>query len=103
MLAEKMFAFALMGSEWVLWLLVFMSALCIAIAIERTLFIRQQSTPMNSLQDALTKYLSGGEHNDFSKALSSLKGLEANILKAGLEANEKGGSQSAEDIGASIQ
>jgi biopolymer transport protein ExbB len=97
MLAEKMFAFALMGSEWVLWLLVLMSAMCIAIAIERALFLRQQSTPLNSLQNALTKYLGGGELTDFSKSLADLKGMEASILQAGLEASEKGGASSAED------
>ena len=97
MLAEKMFAFALMGSEWVLWLLVLLSALCIAIAIERFLFIRQQSTPLPSLQDSLTKYLGGGSLEDFSKTLQTMKGMEASILKAGVEASEKGGTTSAED------
>ena len=97
MLAEKMFAFALMGSEWVLWVLVAMSALCIAIAIERALFLRQQSTPLHLLQEALTKFLGGGAEKEFSTALSDLKGMEANILKAGMVANEKGGEKSAED------
>jgi len=97
MLAEKMFAFALLGSEWVLWVLVAMSGLCIAIAIERLLFLRQQNTPMEPLQQALTKYLGGGQHKEFTTSLASLKGLEANILQAGLEAHEKGGSTSAED------
>ena len=97
MLAEKMFAFALMGSEWVLWVLVLMSALCIAIAVERSLFLRQQSTPLDALQNALAKYLGGGEIQEFRTTLSSLKGMEASILNAGLEASEKGGATSAED------
>ena len=29
MLEEKMFAFAMLGSEWVLWLLVLLSAACL--------------------------------------------------------------------------
>jgi len=97
MLAEKMFAFALMGSEWVLWLLVIMSAMCVAIAIERMLFLRQQNTPIGILHEALTKYLSGGEQKEFSDSLTKLKGMEASILRAGLEAKEKGGALSAED------
>ena len=75
MLAEKMFAFALMGSEWVLWVLVAMSALCIAIAIERALFLRQQSTPLHLLQEALTKFLSGGAEKEFSTTLAT-KGMK---------------------------
>ena len=35
MLQEKMFAFALLGAEWVMWLLVILSIVCITVAAER--------------------------------------------------------------------
>ena len=50
MLEEKMFAFAMLGSEWVLWLLVLLSAACLTVAIERMLFLHQHRTPLDKLQ-----------------------------------------------------
>ena len=97
MLEEKMFAFAMLGSEWVLWLLVLMSAVCITIAIERSIFLYANTTPVQVLQEALTKFLGGGRQEDFQKQLSDVKGIEASVLRAGLEANQKGGVHSAED------
>lgn len=97
MLEEKMFAFAMLGSEWVLWLLVAMSAVCIAIAIERSLFIRSHSTPLSILQPAFTKFLSGQSLSEFQKLVQESKGIEASVLAAGLEAHHLGGTSAAED------
>ena len=37
-LTQKLLAFTLLGAEWVLWLLIFLSVISLAIAIERGLY-----------------------------------------------------------------
>ena len=39
MLAKAMLNFALLGAEWVLWLLVGLSLACIAIGLERFIYL----------------------------------------------------------------
>ena len=97
MLEEKMFAFAMLGSEWVLWLLVLLSAACVTVAIERTLFIRQNRTPLDKLQRALSGFLEGDSQNAFSTNLKNLSGIEASVLQSGLSAHQRGGHAAAEN------
>lgn len=97
MLEDKMFAFAMLGSEWVLWLLVLLSAVTITIAVERSIFLSTKTTPLQVLEKALTKFLGGGSQEEFHQHLTETKGIEASVLKAGIEANQKGGVHSAED------
>ena len=97
MLEEKMFAFAMLGSEWVLWLLVVLSAICITIAIERVLFVSKNRTAITALQPLLSQFLEGGSSAAFRSGLKNLNGIEARVLRAGLEAHQSGGPASAEN------
>ena len=72
MLEDKMFAFAMLGSEWVLWLLVALSAICITIAVERVIFVSQNRTSMSSLQPILIQFLEGGSSESFHNDLNTL-------------------------------
>ena len=38
-LEERMNAFALLGAEWVMWLLVGLSVICVALAVERAIYL----------------------------------------------------------------
>jgi biopolymer transport protein ExbB/TolQ len=97
MLQEKMFAFAMMGGEWVLWLLVGLSALCIAVAVDRGIYRKLNSTAMNRLQESIGRFIEGGSKDELGASLASMKGIEARVLKAGLEAADKGGIAAAEE------
>ena len=97
MLEEKMFAFAMLGSEWVLWLLVLLSAACVTVAIERVLFLAKSRTPLDKLQQTITSFLEGESTESFSKNLQELKGIEANVLQSGLRAFQRGGHTAAEN------
>ena len=97
MLEEKMFAFAMLGSEWVLWLLVLLSAACVTVAIERVLFLKQNRTPLDKLQRSLSGFLEGDSKETFSASLNNLEGLESSVLQSGLSAHERGGHTAAEN------
>ena len=98
MLQEQMMSFALMGGEWVLWLLVLLSVLCLTIAVERFIFSVKNQTPLSKIQPILTRFLGGGETAACAKELQELTGMEARILAAGLEAAQSGGAEAASEV-----
>ncbi len=86
MLAKTMLNFALLGAGWVLWLLVALSLLCVAVGVERVVYFVVNRTPTAKFELAVGKYLGGGERSDLEQSLSSLGGIEARVLLAGLHA-----------------
>jgi len=97
MLQEKLMSFALMGGEWVLWLLVLLSILCLTVAVERLIYSFLNSTPRYKLQEAITAFLQGGDTSEFKKHVSEMKGMEARVLHAGVESGQQDGPAAAED------
>jgi biopolymer transport protein ExbB len=83
-------SFALLGAEWVLWLLVAMSVLCIAISIERAWFLSRDSSDHASLGTAVNTFLGSGDKNAFDAKLEHISGVESRILKAGVEVCDLG-------------
>lgn len=96
MLEEQMLAFALLGAEWVLWLLVVLSLVCFGIAIERGLYLFTNRTRADALAAALSAFLKSGDLPSFRKALDQVGGVEARVLAAGADAAE-GGVDAAEE------
>lgn len=87
MLQEKMLQFALGGAEWVLWLLVVLSVVCVAIAIERGIYLTLNAAPRQAFESAVGAYLTGGKRSETETALGRLKGMEARVLLAGFSAS----------------
>lgn len=90
MLQDGMMSFALLGADWVLWLLVLMSVLCIAISIERAAYLLRDGTDRARLQSAFDEFLKGGESSGLRHRLGQLTGYEARVLSAGLELSRLG-------------
>jgi biopolymer transport protein ExbB len=86
MLQEKMLLFALGGAEWVLWLLVVLSVICVAIGLERALYLALNVTPRGPFEDAVGAYLKGGSRSEVERSLGSMKGVEPRVLLAGFVA-----------------
>jgi biopolymer transport protein ExbB/TolQ len=84
-LQEGVLQFALLGAEWVLWLLVGLSLACIALSIERAIYLLSDGTDRSRLAAAVNTFLSDGDAAGFAKKLRELKGFEARILAAGVE------------------
>lgn len=101
MLQDGMMAFALLGADWVLWLLVIMSVLVVAISFERTLYLMRDATDRRGLQAAFDEYLNGGQSEGFRARLGALSGYQARVLTSGLDLAALGGSEAAEKAMAS--
>jgi len=84
-LEDGMMAFALLGAGWVLWVLVALSIGVIAISVERWYVLGRDNAPREALQQAVDGFLDNGDRDSFSGALAEMQGLEARILKAGVE------------------
>jgi biopolymer transport protein ExbB len=97
LLGQKLLSFALLGAEWVLWLLVGLSVVCVAVAIERAIFASLNRTPKAPLEKALATFLKGGSAQDLVQALAGMKGIEARVLQAGMESAAEGGAEAAEE------
>jgi len=96
MLEQKMLQFALYGAGWVLWLLVALSVLVFAVALERALYVILNSAPRAAFEEAMGAYLGGGSREDLERRLTGMRGLEPRVLLAALTAAKKAPS-AAED------
>ena len=85
MLEEGMLSFALLGAGWVLWLLVGLSIGCIAVTAERVFVLTRDNTDRAGLSKAIQDFLASGDHAVLKGKLTSLPGLEARVIAAGLE------------------
>lgn len=90
LLQDGMMAFALLGAEWVLWLLVALSVLVIAIALERAVYLSRDATDRTKLQQAFDSFLRGGPAPAFQEQLGSLEGYQARVLGSGMELAARG-------------
>jgi len=93
-----MLAFALLGAGWVLWLLVALSVICVGVAVERAIYLVMNTTPGADLQAALARFMARGDRGAFQKDLDGMKGVEARVLAAGLEAAKHGPDAAEEAI-----
>lgn len=84
MLIERLLKVALLGSEWVLYLLIGLSVLSFGTMVERWVFFRKRRDNLTVLREKLTQHL---EDNDLPGAISLLeksRSLEAQVVRAGL-------------------
>ena len=81
---------ALLGAEWVLWLLVVASVLSIAVMIERALYFRRRRTDLQGMQGRLKKGLEEGQRDELIHSFEADPSVEARVAVAGLKTVEQG-------------
>jgi biopolymer transport protein ExbB len=91
---EQLFLkFALLGAEWVLWLLVILSILSVAVMIERWQYYRQRRVNMAALLDAVREAARGGE---LDEEFATSQALPAQVARRGIAEAENGAQAAAE-------
>ena len=80
-----MMSFALLGAGWVLWLLVLLSIGCIAVSLERAVYLIRDRADAGGLASAVNGFLSSGDVSGLRSALGQVGGFESRVLSAGLE------------------
>jgi biopolymer transport protein ExbB len=95
-ITEAFKGFALLGAEWVMWVLAALSVISIAIMIERAMYFAGQRPNVASLIADLRKALAGGDHAAASKRVENAKGVTAAVARAMLADAELGPTSAAE-------
>ncbi len=79
MLIERLLKVALLGSSWVLYLLLFLSVLSFSTMVERYLYFRRNSGDFESLRRQLRNTLQEGDLGAAEKLLAASQAVEARV------------------------
>jgi biopolymer transport protein ExbB/TolQ len=90
MLTEFLLEFALLGAEWVLWILVILSVATVAFTIERILFFRRQDVAVDQLRVKMEERLEAEDYEAAAELLVGRDTMEARVVLFGLRDREKG-------------
>lgn len=80
----------LFEAGWVLWVLVGLSAISLAIALERWVFLLRRRIDVPALRDELGHLLANAQIDRAIELLSKFDTLETNVVLSGLRAHHKG-------------
>ena len=89
-LTERILGVTLLGSEWVLWLLIGLSLLSVTIMVERGIFLAAGQVDFESLGKELLSFLKEGDAAGARRALAGQRAPESKIASAGLEQYDRG-------------
>lgn len=88
---ERLTSFAMLGAQWVMWLLVILSIIGLAIGLERAYYLFTSRDDMRKLTEDLLKLLRGGDLEGAKDRVKQSRSFEARVVAAGLDSAEDGG------------
>src|SRR5438045_1820495 len=92
-----------MGSSWILYLLLLLSIVSVAVALERVLHFWQRRDDLSELQQALDQTLTQGRVDDARALLKARRSHPAQVVLKGLEALDRGAEAVEEVIAGASQ
>ena len=95
-LTSQLLGMALMGAEWVLWLLISLSVVSIAIMVERILFFSRHNTDLDSLSDEVRRLVAMGKPEEARVRLAGQRHVAAHVVSTGLKEIARGPQAVAE-------
>lgn len=84
MIVERLLRIALVGSSWVLYLLLGLSVLSIGVILERALYFRRHRDDVNRLRANLRQALADGDFESTDSLLGKNRSVEARVLRQAL-------------------
>ena len=96
MLTEYLLDFALIGAEWVLWVLVALSLVTIGLTIERLVFYARRSVDIDDLRLKLEDRLEAGDWEAAAELLNQGDSMEHHVVLFGLRDRQRG-AEAVED------
>jgi biopolymer transport protein ExbB/TolQ len=84
MIVERLLKVALLGSSWVLYLLLFLSVVSFSAMFERYLFFKRHRVDFEGLRGQVRKLLQDGDLPAVDKLLAESKAIEARVALEGL-------------------
>lgn len=90
MLTNFLLDLALVGAEWVLWVLVILSLVSVAVIIERARFYWKRSVDLEAIQSEFEEALASGSRERATALFEERDTMEAHVLLDGLEVVDRG-------------
>ncbi len=84
MLVHRLLKVALLGSEWVMWLLLGLSIFSIAAMVERTIYFARRRGDVDALSDRLASLLESDDIDGAERLLADSPTIEAQVLLGAL-------------------
>jgi biopolymer transport protein ExbB len=91
-IVQKLLGITMLGTEWVLWLLILLSVVSFAVIIERGLYFWKMKLDMTSFTDQLTKALESSNWDQVKSICESSPALACQTILRGIEARGRGNS-----------
>lgn len=95
-ISEEFVEFALMGQDWVLWLLVALSVLSVGVMIERGLYFRRHRVDLNGLEREVKQALKTGDPEALEKHFGGSTAMAARVALCGVRERDHGADAVAE-------
>lgn len=95
-LTQAIVDFALLGAEWVMWLLVVLSVISIAVMVDRGLWFRGRDTDTTAAREQLRTAFSGGDVAALARTWKSSTSIALQVAARGIEAMGGGAAAAAE-------
>lgn len=89
-LTEQFLNFALLGAEWVMWLLVALSILSVGVMIERAMFLRARRIDVDAVVRDAKKAVREGDVAAFEKRYKASLAMAAQVALRGLAEQDRG-------------
>src|SRR6185503_18160533 len=89
-ISEEFVEFALLGQDWVLWLLVALSVLSVGVMIERGLYFRRHRVDVSGLEREVKQALASGEVEGLEKRFGSSTAMTARVALSGIPERKHG-------------
>ena len=102
MLIERLLKVALLGSEWILYLLIALSVLSISTMVERFFFFRRRSEQNGDLPQKLAKFLDQDDLEGAAKLLGKSQSFEASIAAEALRWADSGPEAMADAVDSAL-
>jgi len=94
--------FAMLGAEWVLWLLIFLSVVSVGVMFERWRYFRRCTYDPADLSNRVMPLVRAGDLEGARQALSRTPGTEAAVLDEGLQAFGRGAASVEEAMAGAL-
>jgi biopolymer transport protein ExbB len=95
-ITERLLAFTLLGSEWVLWLLIGLSVLSVTVMVERGISLRASAPDFEALSRKVLGLLGKGDFEGAKQALGAPRSPEVRVALIGLAELPRGRNATAE-------
>jgi biopolymer transport protein ExbB len=89
-LMDRILGFTLLGSEWVLWLLIGLSVLSVGVMVERVIYLGSTRVDFDAVVKELLAFLKDGDVMGARRALAGRRAPETQVAAAGLEQYGRG-------------